>query len=147
MTSAVLGKLWAGQIYGTNTGKIYAEINEANGSITGTIRIMDDVFGLSIFSISGSFNATEVKFTGTPTQSPDGVMVGNVEVSANLTPEGHLRGTWQSTIGTAGTFAVFPHDHQVSDQRRASLPATPEQLYTANVQLGALRLKLEFGLD
>jgi hypothetical protein len=51
-----IGKLWAGGIAGTNTGKVLAEFEHTDDRVTGTLRVRDDQFGLSIYSVSGTFD-------------------------------------------------------------------------------------------
>ncbi|MCI0400766.1 MAG: hypothetical protein L0Z68_05640 [Gammaproteobacteria bacterium] len=136
---ATLGRLWAGRVYGTNTGNLFAEFDSSAAGVRGTIRLMDAQFGLTVFNVTGSFDGT-LRLTGEPTQVPTGVTAGTIEVTATLTPEGHLRGQWTSSIGTAGTFEAYPHDTPPPDQRATGAAAIPEQFFTSNISLGAIRL-------
>ncbi len=136
---ATLGRLWAGRVYGTNTGNLFAEFDSDAGGVRGTIRLADAQFGLTIFNVTGSFDGT-LRLRGEPTQVPSGVAAGTIEVTATLTPEGHLRGQWKSSIGTAGTFEAYPHDIPPPDQRATGAAAIPEQFFTSNISLGAIRL-------
>lgn len=135
-----LGRLWAGRIYGTNTGNLFIELNASGDGISGTLRLMDTFFGLAVYCVTGSFDGT-LRLHGEPVQSAPGVNAGSIDATAVLTPEGHLRGEWQSSIGTAGTFEAYPHDVPPPDQRAAPGAAqVPEQIYTSSLALGALRL-------
>jgi len=134
-----LGRLWAGRVYGTNTGNLYVELDSSGDEVTGTLRLMDAQFGLTVYKVTGSFDGT-LRLRGEPLQAPAGVTSGSIEITAILTPQGHLRGEWKSPIGTAGTFDAYPHDIPPSDQRVGGAAAIPEQFYTSNASLGALRL-------
>lgn len=136
---ANLGRLWAGKLFGTNTGNLSAEFDTDGGEVTGTIRLMDERFGPVVYKVQGSFDGAEVVVTGDASQAQEGILTGTVTARAALTAEGQLRGTWSSTIGTGGTFHLFPHDPPVSPT--TPLPgAPPEQLHSATRVLGALRL-------
>lgn len=134
-----LARLWAGRVYGTNTGNLFVELDSSAEEITGTLRLMDTVFGLNVYRVSGSFDGT-LRLRGEPTHAPAGVNTGPIEATAVLTPEGYLRGEWRSSIGTAGTFEAYPHDVPPPDQRTAGTTQVPEQLYTSTLTLGAVRL-------
>lgn len=134
-----LGKLWAGRVYGTNTGNLFLELDTSNGEIAGTVRLMDSAFGLTVYRVTGSFDGT-LRLRGEPIEPPAGDKAGSIKATAILTPEGYLRGKWESSIGTAGTFEAYPHDVPPPDQRAAGAAQIPEQLYTSTVTLGAVRL-------
>jgi hypothetical protein len=136
---ATLGRLWAGRVYGTNTGNLFVELDTSGERLTGTLRLMDTLFGLTVYRVTGSFDGT-LRLRGEPAQAPAGVNTGAIEATAILTPEGYLRGEWRSSIGTAGTFEAYPHDIPPPDQRAAGATQVPEQLYTSNIPLGAVRL-------
>jgi hypothetical protein len=134
-----LGRLWAGRIYGTNTGNLFIELDTSSERIAGTLRLMDTLFGLTVYRVSGSFDGT-LCLRGDPTQARAGFDTGSIEATAVLTPDGHLRGEWRSSIGTAGTFEAYPHDLPPSDQRAAGAVQVPEQIYASTLTLGAVRL-------
>lgn len=130
---ATLGKLWAGRVYGTNTGNLFIQFDKAGPEISGILRFMDSVLGPAVYSITGTFDES-LKIVGKPAQ--EGTSLGDLTAEARLTPEGNLRGTWFTSLGTGGTFEAFPHD--VPAPRSA--PPGPEQLYTKNIALGSIRL-------
>jgi hypothetical protein len=136
---ATLGRLWAGRIYGTNTGNLFVELDTSRDGLTGTLRLMDPVFGLTVYRVNGSFDGM-LRLRGDIVQAPAGTDAGAIEATAILTPEGSLRGEWRSSIGTAGTFEAYPHDIPPPDQRATGAAQVPEQLYTSNIPLGAIRL-------
>lgn len=136
---ATLGKLWAGRVYGTNTGNLFAEFDISTEGVTGTLRLMDTLFGLTVYRVTGSFDGT-LRLHGEPVQAPIGINAGSIDVTATLTPEGRLRGEWRSLVGTAGTFEAYPHDVLPPDQRTAGAIEAPEQIFSSNISLGAIRL-------
>lgn len=140
---ATLGKLWAGHVYGTNTGNFFLELDAVEPTVTGTLRFMDSLFGIAVYHVAGKFD-NQLTLTGTPQQIRQGVEAGNLVIEAELTSEGHMRGSWKSSLGTGGTFQAYPHDASKSNLGRGDITAAlPEQLYTANITLGAIRLSAE----
>ena len=141
-----LGRLWAGRIFGTNTGNFFLEVESSpDGVLTGTLRLMDTLAGLTVYRVTGSFDGTTVRFEGDSAQAEasQGVSIGTVHATGTLTPQGHIRGTWTSSIGTAGTLEAYPHDQAVPDQRTVA-GAPPEQFYTSTIAIGAVRI---YGAD
>lgn len=135
---ATLGRLWAGNAYGTNTGNLFAELDTSGQTVTGTIRFMDNAFGLVVYSITGAFNGS-LTLSGDAIQAPPGIETGQLKASAVLTPDGNLRGEWETTLGTGGTFQLFPHDAPLMGTTNAA-DKPPEQIYTRNISVGAVRL-------
>jgi hypothetical protein len=119
-------------------GNLFVELNPNDGEFTGTVRFMDDRFGLVIYDITGTFDGTNIKFTGKCTHSPEGIVNGEISATGVLTPEGQLRGRWSSSIGTGGTFTLHPHD--TSNETASSGGLLPERLHVATRKLGAIRL-------
>lgn len=130
-----LGQRWAGRAFGTNTGNIYAEFRTDAGNTTGTLRFMDSELGLSRFAVVGTFDGNGLQLTGNPIAAGEGVELGTLTIRGNLHPDGQIRGNWESTLGTAGTFVLHPHDISQPVATNA-----PEQLHTAVRTVGALRL-------
>jgi hypothetical protein len=84
-----IGKLWAGGIAGTNTGKVFAEFDHVDDDkIKGTLRVRDDQFGLTIYAVSGTFDGSKLRVTGTCTQAPEGIATGEITVDGALTAAG-----------------------------------------------------------
>ncbi|MBX3504887.1 MAG: hypothetical protein KF895_05370 [Parvibaculum sp.] len=133
-----IGRLWAGKLFGTNTGNVSAELNEQGDVVSGVIRFLDDKFGAVVYSVEGKFDGTTLALQGEPSQAPEGVQVEKVSINGALTAEGELRGEWSSHLGTGGTFILFPHDYSA----KKSVPegAVPEQVHSASRPLGAIRL-------
>lgn len=134
-----LGKLWAGRVYGTNTGNIFVEFDQVEPRIEGRLRFLDSLAGIAVYSVKGTFN-DRVSLTGEWQQGGEPEEHGTLTIDARLTSDGHLRGTWCSTIGTGGTFELLPHDLAVAPDREKGEEVGPEQLYTRRVSLGAVKL-------
>ena len=136
-----IGKLWAGKLYGTNTGNLFVEFEETGENISGSLRFLDDRFGVVVYAIEAKFDGTTIELHGACKQAAEGIETGEITAKGALTPVGELRGQWSSTLGTGGSFILFPHDAAV---RTEALPGLlPERLHTATRRLGALRLYAE----
>jgi hypothetical protein len=141
---ATLGKLWAGHVYGTNLGNVFIELDvKDNKEVVGLLRFADAAYGLVVYSLTGTFDEA-LRLTGKPKQGKEGVEYGELTVEARLTPEGNLRGLWNTSIGSGGTFTAYPHTVDTSSGSGVAAPNIPEQLYTKAVTLGAVRV---FGDD
>lgn len=136
---AGIGRLWAGRVYGTNTGNLFIELEGDDAALTGALRFQDERFGPVVYAIEGKFDGSTLEFNGQPTSSGEGVVVAPINTKSTLTPDGQLRGTWTSDLGTGGTFHLFPHD-LVGSNKDPSKELLPERIHTAIRTLGALRL-------
>lgn len=109
---ARVGRNWNGRIYGTNTGNVALTLDGENDALTGVIRFRDDEFGLAIFNVTGTFSEGKIELIGTSSNDvADGVQVGDVQITGSLTADGRIDGEWRSTIGTGGTFQLYPHSY------------------------------------
>ena len=135
---ADIRKNWNGHIYGTNTGNVAVTLEGEDNALTGVIRLNDNQHGVAVYDVTGKFEAGNLALTGTPQDgATEGVELGHLTVAGALTSEGRLDGEWSTTIGTGGTFQLWPHTYQV----RATNPgAIPEQLNTSAKSMGAVRL-------
>lgn len=136
---ANLGRLWAGHVYGTNTGNLFLELDSDGPHINGTLRFMDAQFGVAVYHVIGDFDG-KLRLDGTPQQASPGVQLGTLTAEADLTSEGSLRGKWSTSLGSGGPFQAFPHDPGRSDQAGDHMGTVPEQIYSSNITLGAIRL-------
>jgi hypothetical protein len=133
-----LGSKWAGHAYGTNIGNIYVELDPKADAPQGTLRFMDRDLGLAVYIVEGTFEKGKLQLQGTPAPDQD-VELGRLSVSGQLNSKGELSGNWESALGTAGTFVLFPHDRPQEDDR-TDPSAIEEQLHTATRKIGAVRL-------
>lgn len=127
---------WAGRIYGTNTGNVFCNLKLDKDNITGTARINDDSYGLSVFTISGKQNSLiELQLT----QYSDKEELTNpviIEVKLRLQNDGNIIGNWLSKNGLAGVIALYPHRNIDSKD----FSSDPQQIYSKTVRLGSIRL-------
>jgi hypothetical protein len=137
-----LGKLWAGRAYGTNTGNLFVEFDKTGPEVSGLLRFLDFQLGIAVYTVEGTFDDLLI-LTGHWNQGGEADAHGELSIKARLTSEGHLRGTWSSTIGTGGTLDLFPHELALPKGSIASEPGVPEQIYSRNVSIGALKLYTE----
>ena len=133
------GKLWAGRVYGTNTGNLFVEFDETEPRLSGTLRFLDSLAGIAVYAVEGTFDDRLV-LTGHWKQGGDADDHGELSMEGNLTSEGYLSGKWNSTIGTGGTFELYPHDIVRSMSPTITDGSVPEQLYSRNVSIGAVKL-------
>lgn len=135
---ANIGRNWNGHVYGTNTGNVAVTLDGEDDALTGVIRLSDNQHGVIVYEVAGKFEGGSITLTGKPQgEVPEGVIVGELTVTGALTPEGRIDGEWSTTIGTGGTFQLWPHNYQV---RPSNPGALPEQLNTSTRSLGAIRL-------
>ncbi len=135
---AGIGRSWNGKIYGTNTGNVAVTFEGEDDALTGKVRLSDDRFGVAVYSITGKFDAGTLELTGTiDGPVPEEVQVGELTVKGALTSEGRLDGEWGTTLGTGGTFQLWPHSFEVTAR---AADVVPEQLNTSTLTLGAVRL-------
>jgi hypothetical protein len=110
-----LGQLWAGRAFGTNTGNLFVKLEGEDAALVGTLRLNELGVGLVVYKIAGSFDGARLTLTGEPQTQVAGMSFGRLTASATLDPRGNLSGDWETSIGSAGTFILFPHDRpQVS---------------------------------
>lgn len=129
--------LWAGNIYGTNTGKVFLELEVENGRLIGVARLNDDSLGVVVYKVSGT-EGDEVELECIPERVPEGVVAEPARIRGKLASDGTVKGKWETESGTGGTFRLFPHTID-ADQQLAKT-AEPEQIYNRVLQLGSIRL-------
>lgn len=130
------GKRWAGKAFGTNVGNVFVTLDGEDMALTGTLRMNELGVGVAVYDVQGKFEASTLMLTGEPQAEVEGVEFGQLKVIGTLNAQGELRGDWETTIGTAGTFVLFPHDRseQAQDVQRA------EQFHTARHNFGAIEI-------
>jgi hypothetical protein len=137
---ANLSRHWNGYIYGTNTGNVHVELRVEGENVSGVWHIYDREFGPSVYDVTGTFQNGHLATTGTPRTPPPGVQLGVVTSVADLSADGSLQGTWTSSLGTAGTFRLFPHDVSPTGTPITSARNVAEQMHSKSERLGTLRL-------
>jgi hypothetical protein len=137
---ASIQRNWNGRIYGTNTGNVAIQLEGEDDQITGTVRLLDDKFGLAVYAVTGSYIEGVLKLEGTPQgEPPEGVSYGNLTAEGRLQADGRLDGEWSTTIGSGGTWQAWAHGAAAQPAK----PNVPEQINTCTRQLGAVRLYAE----
>ena len=134
-----LSRLWAGRAYGTHTGNLFVKLQEADSSLAGTLRFAQDGAGVVVYNVHGNFDGTQLTLLGTVEIQPPASVGGDLTIEASLKPTGNLAGEWQTTIGAAGTFVLYPHDNPET----ASAGLTPDQLHTARHPFRAIDITRE----
>ena len=129
--------VWAGNIYGTNTGKVFAEFEQHDARVSGTFRLNDDSLGIIVYTCTGKA-ADEIELECLPQQAPEDVEIPKTRVVGSVLADGTFRGRWETDAGTAGLVRLFPHKVEKSDLKEAKVE--PEQIYNRLEQLGSLRL-------
>lgn len=133
-----IGHRWAGRVYGTHTGNVFVKFEGDDSNLKGTLHFNDAVHGISVHEISGTFDGSILSFSGETKSQREGVEFGSLTAAAHLRPNGDLLGDWQTSIGSAGTFALYPHDE---DQTAAPRESTPDQLHTARHTFGPVEIE------
>lgn len=129
-----LGRLWAGKAYGTNTGNLFVTLEGKDDGLKGTLRLNEPGAGLVVYTISGTFDGTRLTLKGEPETQIEGMAFGLLTANATLSQKGELEGEWETSIGSAGTFYLFPHNKQ----QAPGLPGQADQLHTARHRFGAI---------
>ncbi|MGA0563159.1 hypothetical protein ACO2RV_12005 [Ancylobacter sp. VNQ12] len=105
-----LGRLWAGRAFGTNIGNLFVEFAGDDTALTGQLHFNENGVGIVIFSINVAFDGQRLQLSGNALNQIEGYNFGELTGSAELNPKGELIGKWATSIGSAGTFHLFPHD-------------------------------------
>ena len=138
MTS--LSGQWIGNIYGTNTGNAFLEINDAGDQLSGSLRFNDPTTGVIAYSLDGK-NGERIQLKLTPLKAPNGIELKPGTVTAILQQDGSLTGRWETELGTAGTFQ-FHRNNALQPRELAQKKdvSVPEQVFFHTTSIGAVRL-------
>lgn len=137
-----ISRLWAGHLFGTNTGRLFLSLgpaSDANSPRKGVLRVSDDNFGVSIFDIELDFEGDTLRLRGSPVPTghePEQLQIGVFGGVAKFSDSGSLIGEWETSIGTAGTFTLFPQTGFDQESEEGG----PSQVYVSTKEVGALRL-------
>jgi hypothetical protein len=136
-----LGRLWAGRAFGTNTGNVFIKLDGTDSALNGTLHLNEPGVGLVVYSIQGAFDGNQLTLTGEPQSQIEGITFGQLTATANLNTRGELSGEWNTSVGSAGTFFLFPHDQ--AQALEAAPGKMPDQFHTARHHLGAVEIDRE----
>lgn len=131
-----LTKRWAGRAWGTNIGNVFLSLEGEDAALTGTLHMNEQGVGVAVYGVQGSFDAPKLSLEGGPQEQIEGVELGQLKIVGIMNAKGEIQGDWQTTIGTAGTFTLFPH---TGGELRTELQKA-EQLHTARHQFGAIEI-------
>ena len=131
-----LTKRWAGRAWGTNIGNVFVALEGEDAALTGTLHLNEDGAGVAVYAVQGAFDAPTLSLAGEPQEQIEDVEFGQLTVTGTMNAKGEIHGDWETTIGMAGTFALFPHTggELLSDLQKA------EQLHTARHAFGAIEI-------
>ena len=101
---------WAGRVFGTNTGNVYLKLEGEDEALTGVLRLNEPGI-VAVYAVEGSFDPPTLSITGQPQTEIEGVEFGTFSAKGALDARGQIRGDWETSIGTGGTFYLFPHEH------------------------------------
>lgn len=127
---------WAGRIYGTNTGNVFLEFTQTENELNGVARLHDDKHGIAVYNISGSISDGTINIKGSPQQAAEGVVLGEATITGELKQDGSIAGRWETTIGSAGTIRLYPHNYE----EKTTKSTEPEQVYNKIIPIGSVRL-------
>ena len=136
---AILAEIWNGRLYGTNTGNVGAQFHTDGETVKAEVRFLDDLFGPAIYNLEGTWDGNLLQLGGKGVSPNPDVMLGEVKLEGSLGPDGKLIGRWTSTLGTGGSFTLYPGPAADSATGKADDPV-PEELHTTQLRLGAIRL-------
>ncbi|MFG1331773.1 hypothetical protein V5F41_11035 [Xanthobacter autotrophicus] len=133
-----LARRWAGRAFGTNTGNLFIKIEGDDAALSGLLHFNELGAGIAIYNIQGTFDGHQLKIIGEPQDTVEGHALGKLTAIANLNTKGELKGEWDTSIGTAGTFILYPHDQ--GQEIDSSQTGAPDQLHTARHNFGAIEI-------
>lgn len=140
-TADGFGLKWAGKLYGTNTGNLYVAFARSVEGYSGILRLLDDSFGLVIYDVVADYDEGKLSLSGSPTSTPEGIESGKFTASGKLDQRGQIAGTWETELGTAGTFLLHPHDS--TDESSTEATEAPPQLYTKRHKFKSVEVSRE----
>ena len=101
--------VWEGTLDGTNWGRLVVRLHEHAGVISGQAEI-DDI-GIAVYTLDvvGRRDA-KAKLQLSPSRHAVRAYPGTIDAHIETESASSIRGTWESSIGTQGTFRATRHD-------------------------------------
>ena len=127
---------WIGNVYGTNAGNAFMELEDDGAKVKGTLRFNDPTTGIVVFRVAGKGD-DKLDLELTPTEFPAGVAITPGSATAVLQPDGGLMGRWETKLGTAGTFRL---QRQPTVLIRKNENLVPEQFFFHRAAVGSVRI-------
>ena len=131
-----IGRRWAGKAFGTNIGNVYITFEGDDAALTGVLRMNEAGVGISVYNVQGTFIASTLSLVGQPQTEIEGREFGQLSVTGTLNANGEINGDWETTIGSAGTFVLFPH----AGGEQTLAIAQAEQFHIARYAFGAIEV-------
>lgn len=132
-----LGKLWAGKAFGTNIGNLFLRLDGDDATLTGTLHFNESAVGIAVYNVEAKFDGTRLAIAGKIVNQIEGFTFGDLEASGSLNATGQFDGEWKTTIGSAGTFVLFPHD---TTNLPSEVDPSADQFHTARHQFQAIEI-------
>lgn len=123
--------VWAGNIYGTNTGKVFLELKQDGDDNTGILRVNDDTNGIYVYEIAAKFEDGTYIVTGTPEADLDQSQFGDLTAELKILGNGTLQGQWSTTLKSGGTIRLFPHENKNTNSKSALRLHTKRHTFSA----------------
>lgn len=131
-----IGRRWAGKAFGTNIGNVFVTLEGDDAVLLGILRINEPGVGIAVYNVQGAFAAPTLTLTGQPQAVVEGVQFGQLTLTGTLNARGEIIGDWETNIGSAGTFVLFPH---VGGEQALPGPQA-EQFHIARHAFGAIEV-------
>ena len=135
-----LSSRWAGRVFGTSTGNLFVQLQQADTTVTGSVRVNDDRGALIIYAAQGTVGDTELQLTLTPQTVPTGVPVAQTTITARLQANGSLFADWHSQTGEGGTAILHAADPMPAPAAPPPGQIEVEQIFYKDAPIGAVRL-------
>ena len=97
---------WVGTISGTNSGDVFLDISDNDGTLRGNIEVRDKRFGLSAFDFEGLREAGKFQIQFIPRAAQPGTVITPGIVSGVFQGKDTIQGIWETELGTAGIFTA-----------------------------------------
>ena len=121
MIEANLTGYWTGELKGTNSGGLAIEFKQEGNRLSGIGKFHEPSLGAYQYAVQGVIS-DRVSFFLTPNPSQF-INLGRVTANGRLVDQDSLCGTWQSTLGTEGTFSIKRHMEDVTEAPQGPEPA------------------------
>lgn len=136
-------KRWAGKAYGTNIGNVFLNLDGEDQALTGTLRMNEPGVAIAVYAVQGSFEAPTLTLTGQSQSQVEGLEFGDLRATGIMNPKGEIHGDWESTIGTAGTFVLYPH----MGREQPEDGALTDQFHVARHNFGVIEIDRDQIID
>lgn len=134
-----LSSRWTGRVFGTSTGNLFAQLQQADAIVTGSVRVNDDRGNLVTYSAQGTVDDNELRLILTPQAAPTGVTVAQTTITARLQANGSLFADRHSQTGEGGTAILHAADPIPASAAPPPGQIEVEQIFYKDAPIGAVR--------